>query len=130
MHRSQSRSFKYSLVITLPKAGVGRLLVSYTRLRIPITPRPVTWNLAFSEYPKALIYGGSSDANAHPALLLRRSLSDVWPVCDLRQGATVKSYFEDDSRIRLRQISEWDPSEAVSRRGFCGLTCYVGIQYS
>jgi hypothetical protein len=92
---------EYSLVITLPKAGVGRLLVSYTRLRIPITPRPVTWNLAFSEHPKALIYGGSSDASAPPALLLRRSLSDVWPVW--RRSRRSDSEFRE---YALRTIAE------------------------
>jgi hypothetical protein len=54
MHKSQSRSFKHSLVITLPKMGIGWLLVTCTLLRIPITPRPVTWKFAFSEHSKAL----------------------------------------------------------------------------
>jgi hypothetical protein len=79
MHKSQSRSFKHSLVITLPKAGIDWLLVSCTLLRIPITPRPVTWKLAFSEHPKALICGGDPlYANAPQAFAL--GLPDVWIV--------------------------------------------------
>ena len=67
------------------------------------------------------------------ALLLGRSLSDVWMVWrrSPRRDSEIRGVCsEDDSRIRLGQISERDPSEAVSGRGFCGLTCYVGIQYS
>jgi hypothetical protein len=68
------------LVITLPKAGIDWLLVSCTLLRIPITPRPVTWKLAFSEHPKALICGGILSMQMHRKPLLLVLLSDVWIV--------------------------------------------------
>src|SRR6266478_3424876 len=59
------------LVITSPNLGFAWLLVSCTLLRIPITPRPVTWNLAFS----ALTSGGSSRAKWSTSLALLACLA-------------------------------------------------------